>query len=106
MLTGGRRTAVERHHTLRAAVDWSYSLLDERERTVFDLLAVFAGGFDADAAIALCATGTLEDWDILDALALLVVKSMVVIENRAGRTRYMLLETMRQYARGTSRRVT
>ena len=47
LLTGGRRTAVERHHTLRATVDWSYSLLAEREQTVFDRLGVFAGSFDA-----------------------------------------------------------
>jgi predicted ATPase/class 3 adenylate cyclase len=99
LLTGGRRSAVERHHTLRAAVDWSYSLLDQRERIVFGFLSVCAGGFDADAAVAICAVGTLEDWDVLDGLALLATKSMVVTENRAGRTRYSLLETMRQYGR-------
>ena len=50
LLTGGRRRGVERHQTLRATVEWSYSLLDERERTIFDRLGVFAGSFDADAA--------------------------------------------------------
>jgi predicted ATPase len=53
LLTGGRRTAVERHQTLRATVDWSYSLLDERERTVFERLGVFVGSFDA-AAVTRC----------------------------------------------------
>ena len=56
LLTGGRRRGVERHQTLRATVEWSYSLLDERERVVFDRLGVFAGSFDADAATAVAAT--------------------------------------------------
>ena len=52
LLTGGRRRGIERHQTLRATVEWSYSLLDERERVAFDRLGVFAGSFDADAATA------------------------------------------------------
>jgi predicted ATPase/class 3 adenylate cyclase len=100
LLTGGRRTAVERHHTLRATVDWSYSLLAERDRSVFDRLGVFAGGFDADAAIAVAATEGIESWDVLDALGSLVAKSMVDAERRGdAATRYTLLETLRQYAR-------
>ena len=68
LLTGGRRTAVERHQTLRATIDWSYSLLDAREQLVFDRLAVFAGSFDADAAVAVTSGGGVEEWDVLDAL--------------------------------------
>jgi predicted ATPase/class 3 adenylate cyclase len=100
LLTGGRRTAVERHQTLRATVDWSYSLLDDRERAVFDRLGVFAGSFDGDAAAAVTAGDDLDPWDVLDALAALVGKSMVGAEESAdGATRYSMLETLRQYAR-------
>jgi predicted ATPase len=97
LLTGGRRTAVERHQTLRATVDWSYSLLDEREQTVFDRLGVFAGSFDAPAAEAIVSGDGIETWDVLDALGDLVAKSMVVVE-RTESTRYQLNETMRAYA--------
>ena len=99
LLTGGRRTAVERHHTLRATVDWSYSLLDERERVVFDRLGAFSGAFDTAAAEAVAAGDDLETWDVRDALADLVAKSMVVREPQTDATRFTLLETLRQYAR-------
>ncbi len=65
LLTGGRRTAVERHQTLRATVDWSYSLLDDRA-TVFDRLGVFVGIFDADAADAVVAGDGIEAWDVVE----------------------------------------
>ena len=100
LLTGGRRTAVERHQTLRATVDWSYSLLDERDRTVFDRLGVFAGTFDAEAAAAVVSGDGVERFDVLDALSDLVSKSLVATEaTDDGTTRYVLLETLRQYAR-------
>jgi predicted ATPase len=100
LLTGGRRSAVERHHTLRATVDWSYSLLDERDRLVFDRLGVFVGGFDSDAVVAVASGDGIEDWDVVDALADLVAKSLVVSEDTAeGTTRYEMLETLRHYAR-------
>ncbi|HXY95126.1 MAG TPA: adenylate/guanylate cyclase domain-containing protein [Acidimicrobiia bacterium] len=100
LLTGGRRTSVERHQTLRATVDWSYSLLDEQARLVFDRLGVFAGNFDNRAAEAVVTGDGIERWDVLDALTSLVAKSMVTVEETdAGVTRYQLLETMRQYAR-------
>jgi len=99
LLTGGRRTAVERHHTLRATVDWSYSLLAEREQTVFDRLGVFAGSFDTRAAEAITSGDRIEEWDVVDALADLVAKSMVTADRSTGTTRYQLLETLRQYAR-------
>jgi predicted ATPase len=100
LLTGGRRTAVERHHTLRAVVDWSYGLLSATERTVFDRLAVFSGGFTLAAATAVVNGDGIEGWDIVDAVGGLVAKSMVVAEPGAGEhTRYQLLETLRQYGR-------
>jgi predicted ATPase/class 3 adenylate cyclase/DNA-binding winged helix-turn-helix (wHTH) protein len=100
LLTGGRRSAVERHQTLRATVDWSYSLLDDRERAVFDRLGVFAGSFDAQAAQAVVVGDGVEAWDVLDALSELVAKSMVVSDEiAAGTTRYQMLETLGQYAR-------
>jgi predicted ATPase len=100
LLTGGRRTAVERHQTLRAAVDWSYGLLSETERVVFDRLAVFSGGFTLAAATAVTAGDGIEGWDVVDAVGGLVAKSMVVAEpGDAEHTRYQLLETLRQYGR-------
>jgi predicted ATPase/class 3 adenylate cyclase len=100
LLTGGRRTALERHQTLRATVDWSYSLLADIERLVFDRLAVFAGSFDTTGATAAVTGDGIAAFDVVDALTGLVRKSMVVAEPRAdGPTRFQLLETMRQYAR-------
>ena len=99
LLTGGRRGRVERHQTLRAAVEWSYSLLDEAERTVFDRLGVFPSSFDESAAIAVCATDGVERWDVIDALASLVAKSMVGSEPTGDTVRYQLLETLRHFAR-------
>jgi predicted ATPase/class 3 adenylate cyclase len=100
LLTGGRRTAVERHQTLRATVDWSYSLLDERDRIVFDRLGVFAGSFDTAGATGVITADDVERWDVLDAIASLVAKSMLVDEEASdGTTRYSMLETLRQYAR-------
>ena len=98
LLTGGARTAVRRQQTLRASVDWSHALLTKPERVVFRRLAAFMGGFDLDAAEVVAAGGELERHQILDQLALLVDKSLVVAESTSGRTRYRLLETMRQYA--------
>jgi predicted ATPase/class 3 adenylate cyclase len=100
LLTGGRRTAVERHQTLRAAVDWSYSMLSEVEQRAFERLGVFSGTFDATAATHVVAGDGVEVWDAIDALASLVSKSMVVAdETGEGTTRYSMLETLRQYAR-------
>jgi predicted ATPase/class 3 adenylate cyclase len=100
LLTGGRRTAVERHQTLRAVVDWSYGLLSPTERVVFDRLAVFSGGFTLAAATAVVTGKGVEAWDVVDAVGGLVAKSMVVAEPGAGeQTRYQLLETLRQYGR-------
>ncbi len=100
LLTGGRRTAVERHQTLRATVDWSYSLLHPAERAVFDRLGVFPASFDGAAARAVTQGDGVEDWDVRDALTGLVNKSMINTASGATTTtRYQLLETMRQYSR-------
>ena len=91
ILTGGARTAIPRHRTLRAAIDWSFALLSEKEQTLLARLSVFAGSFSLDAAEAVC------DAD-LDQLTGLVDKSLVVTQSRRGAVRYHLLETIRQYA--------
>jgi predicted ATPase/class 3 adenylate cyclase/DNA-binding CsgD family transcriptional regulator len=98
LLTGGSRTAVRRQQTLRASVDWSHALLTDTERILFRRLAVFLGGFDLEAAQAVAGSAEVERYQVLDHLTLLVDKSLVVAENTCGRTRYRLLETVRQYA--------
>ncbi len=98
LLTGGARTAVRRQQTLRASVDWSHALLTEPERVLFRRLAAFVGGFDFDAAQAVAAGGDVERYQVLDQLTLLVDKSLVVADDSGERTRYRLLETVRQYA--------
>jgi predicted ATPase/DNA-binding CsgD family transcriptional regulator len=93
MLGGGGRLSPPHHRTVRAAVEWSHQLLDPAEQAAFRSLAVFVGGFDAHAAAAVAPRLSL------DVLARLVDKSLVaVLETRRGRTRYRLLETVREYA--------
>jgi hypothetical protein len=98
LLTGGGRTAVERHRTLQATVSWSYELLDDTERSVFQRLSTFAGTFDLDAAEVVAAGGDVESFEVLDALGRLVDKSMVLTVPAAAGVRYRLLETLRQFA--------
>jgi non-specific serine/threonine protein kinase len=98
LLTGGSRTALPRHQTLRALIDWSYDLLSEPERTLLQRLSVFAGGWTLEAAEAVCADGDTEEWGVMDLLTALVEKSLVQYEEREGEARYRLLETVRQYA--------
>jgi predicted ATPase/DNA-binding CsgD family transcriptional regulator len=98
LLTGGARTAVRRQQTLRASVDWSHALLTEPERVLFRRLAVFLGGVDLDAAHAVAGAGDMQRFQVLDLLTLLVDKSLVAADDSGGRTRYRLLETVRQYA--------
>jgi predicted ATPase/class 3 adenylate cyclase len=100
LLTGKRRGRVERHQTLRATVEWSYQLLDDDERLVFDRLGVFAGTFDAPAAVAVAGDHDLNGWEIGDAVSNLVGKSMLTPETGPdGTTRYAMNETLRQFAR-------
>jgi predicted ATPase/class 3 adenylate cyclase len=97
VLAGGRRGAVERHQTLRAAIDWSYELLNEAERRILARLAVFAGGCALDAAESVCGGDGIDpDW-VFEGLASLVARSLVVAEEHGPQTRYRLLETIRQY---------
>ena len=98
LLTTGNRTALPRHQTLRALIDWSYDLLSSEERTVFERLSVFAGGWTLDAAEAVARGGDVAEWQVLDLLAALVGKSLVQAEVIHGSTRYRLLETIRHYA--------
>lgn len=100
LLTGGSRTGLMHHQTLRAAVDWSYDLLAEDERVLFRRLSVFAGGFALEAAEAVCAGDGLAAEDVLDLLARLVDKSLAVAEAMANDIRYRMLETIRVYSRG------
>jgi len=103
LLTGGRRTALPRQQTLRAAVDWSYELLTQKERSLLNRLGVFAGGCSLEAVEAICAWGELEKDGTLDLLTHLVDKSLVgPHEGSDGAMRYSLLETIRAYARERS----
>ena len=97
LLTGGARTAVRRQQTLRASVDWSHALLTEPERALFRRAAVFMGGFDLDAAQAVCGGSDVERYQTLDQLTLLIDKSLVVADDSRLGTRYRMLETVRQY---------
>ena len=98
LLTSGGRTALPRHRTLRATMEWSFALLGDREQALLRRLAAFAATFTLDAAEAICAGDPLEPEDILDGVAALVDKSLVVMNTDAGVARYRLLETVRQYA--------
>ena len=98
LLTGGSRTALPRHQTLRALIDWSYDLLNPEEQAVLDRLSVFMGGWTLEAAEAVTSAGDTGEWQVLDRLAALVDKSLVQAEESNGSTRYRLLETVRQYA--------
>jgi predicted ATPase/Tfp pilus assembly protein PilF len=98
LLTGGSRTALPRHQTLRAMMDWSYGLLFDKERLLFQRLAVFSGGWTLEAAENICADHTVSNPDILDLLLHLTNKSLILAERKQGiQTRYQMLETMRQY---------
>ena len=97
LLTGGSRTALERHQTLFALIEWSHNLLPEPERILLRRLSVFSGGWTFEAAEVVCAAGL--DEDVLDLLTHLVDKSLVAVEEERGEARYRLPETIRQYAR-------
>ena len=98
LLTGGARTSLPRQQTLEATLDWSYEALTPGEQCVFDRLGVFAGGFGADAVVAVCACDDGDEPDVVAALGHLVEKSLVVVDSAVPRTRYRLLETTRAYA--------
>ena len=97
LLVGSRR-GLERHHTLRHAVAWSYDLLDDAEKTLLERCSVFAGGFDLQSACAVAGFDDPDDYAVLDLLDALVRKSLLVADRSAGRTRFSMLETIRQFA--------
>jgi predicted ATPase/DNA-binding SARP family transcriptional activator len=99
VLTGGDRSALPRHQTMRALIDWSYDLLADEERGLFRKLSIFAGGFTLESACAVCSADTSDEIAMLDLLARLVDKSLVQSEPNTNGTRYRLLESTRQYAR-------
>jgi non-specific serine/threonine protein kinase len=98
LLIGSSRTAAPRHQSLQAAIDWSYALLSEDEQVVLRRLSVFAGGWTLEAAEAVCAGGEVLRDETLDRLSQLVDKSLVIMREQAGKARFHMLETIRQYA--------
>src|ERR1700730_764308 len=98
LLTGGRRTALPRHQTLRATLDWSYQLLPEPERVVLRRLAIFAGGFTLQAAGTIAASDEIAGSDIVDCAANLVANSLLTADLGGATGWYRLLETTRAYA--------
>ncbi|OBA81849.1 cyclase [Mycobacterium sp. 1164966.3] len=100
LLVGSRR-GLERHHTLRHAVAWSYDLLDDTEKAVLDRCSVFAGGFDLQSACAVAGfsdSEVLDEYGVLEILDALVRKSLLLADRSSGRTRFSMLETIRQFA--------
>ena len=99
LLLAGSRTAMPRHKTLQATMDWSHELLPEEERVLFRRLSVFSGGFTFEATEAICAREGIEGDEVLELLSHLVDKSLVAVREGGGEARYHLLETVRQYGR-------
>lgn len=100
LLTSGGSGALQRQQTLRAAVDWSYELLEPKEQQLFQRISVFAGGLFLEAAEAVCSGDGIEEDGILDLLEHLVDKSLLIPEEGSeGTARYRLLETLRAYGR-------
>jgi predicted ATPase len=96
LLVGSRR-GLERRQTLRHAVAWSYDLLDDAEKTVLERCSVFAGGFDLKSACAIAGSDDIDEYAILDLLDALVRKSLLIADRSTGRTRFSMLETIRQF---------
>ncbi|WP_327655347.1 ATP-binding protein [Streptomyces sp. NBC_00483] len=97
LLTGGRRVTVPRHQTLRTTIDWSHELCTDRERLLWARLAVFAGGFDLEAAEVVCADAELPTDEVFDALVGLVDKSIVRHLETGDGSRYRMLDTIREF---------
>jgi predicted ATPase/DNA-binding winged helix-turn-helix (wHTH) protein len=97
LLAAGPRASPRRQKTLRATLDWSYDLLDEQEQRTVRRLAVFAGGFTLEAALRVGGEPTMKDAAMLDLLAALVARSLVIADATEAGTRYRMLDTMREY---------
>lgn len=98
LLTGSGREALPRQQTLQALIDWSYALLSEAERQLLRRLSVFLGGWTLEAAEAICGGSSRDAEEVLDLLTALVEKSLVVVDELGGVSRYRLLEVLRQYS--------
>jgi predicted ATPase len=98
LLTSGLRSALPRHQTLRATLEWSFELLSEKQQVLFRRLAVFTGGWTLEAAENICAGNGVVSDEVLEILSELVNKSLVVVDESQNRSRYRMLETLRQYA--------
>jgi predicted ATPase/class 3 adenylate cyclase len=98
VLTGGSRDVLPRQQTLRALIDWSYDLLDDRERVLFRRLGIFVDGFTMEGASAVASDAALDELDVFDLVASLVEKSLVLAEPSGDALRYRLLESTRAYA--------
>jgi len=98
LLTGGSRTALPRHRTLRAAMDWSFDLLSAPQQAILPRLSVFAGSFSLEAAEAVVSDADVPAEDVLDLLGNLVDRSLLLAEDSEGEARYRMLETIRDYA--------
>jgi predicted ATPase/DNA-binding XRE family transcriptional regulator len=98
LLTSSGETALPRHQTMRAVIDWSYTLLSTQARLIFDRLAIFAGGFTLETATTVCADENLPADDVFELLSLLIAQSLVIVDFARGDARYHLLEATRQYA--------
>lgn len=99
LLSANQRFATPRHQTLRAAIDWSYQLLSDRERILLRRLALFVGSWTLDGAERIVTGDGIDEADVLDLLTSLIQKSLVVAEDHGSEFRYRLLETVRDYAR-------
>jgi predicted ATPase/class 3 adenylate cyclase len=97
LLVGSRR-GLERHQTLRHAVAWSHDLLDDAEKSLLQRCSVFSGGFDLQSACAVAGSDDVDDYAVLNLLDALVRKSLLVADRSSGRTRFSMLETIRQFA--------
>ncbi|MGZ3336047.1 MAG: ATP-binding protein [Isosphaeraceae bacterium] len=97
LLTGGSRSALQRHRTLEAAMEWSYELLTASGRRLWCRAAVFAGGFELPAAEAVCSDGELDQAQILDCITELVDNSILQVQGSVSGRRFHMLETVRQY---------
>ncbi|MEZ4690533.1 MAG: hypothetical protein R3A12_10265 [Ignavibacteria bacterium] len=97
LLTGGNRTALPRQQTLRALIDWSYELLNEKEKLLFERLSVFAGGFTIESASEICHLEDLDEFEILDLLSNLADKSLISEVPSDNDKKFKILESIRHY---------
>jgi len=95
LLTGGKRTALPRQQTLRSLIDWSYDLLSDNEKIIWNRLSVFRGGWELEAAEEICSDDIIDKNEIIELLQNLSEKSIIIFDKEL--VRYRMLETIRQY---------